>query len=40
MVVSRHETVFQIYKETEEFQLFREKYAISGWMPFLEKFIG
>ena len=40
MVVSRHEPVFQIYRETEEFQLCRDKYARSGWMPFLEKFIG
>jgi hypothetical protein len=40
MVVSRHEPVFQIYRETEEFQLCREKYARSGWMPFLEKFTG
>jgi len=40
MVVSRHEPIFQIYRETKEFQLCREKYARSGWMPFLEKFIG
>jgi hypothetical protein len=40
MVVSRREPVFQIYRETKEFQLCREKYARSGWMPFLEKFIG
>jgi hypothetical protein len=40
MVVSRHEPVFQIYRETEEFQLCQEKYARSGWMPFLEKFTG
>jgi hypothetical protein len=38
MVVSRHESIFQIYRETEEFQLSREKYARVGWMPFLEKF--
>jgi hypothetical protein len=40
MVVSRHELVFQIYRETKEFQICREKYARSGWMPFLEKFTG
>ena len=40
MVVSRHEPVFQIYREIEEFQLCREKYGRSGWMPFLEKFTG
>jgi hypothetical protein len=40
MVVSRHEPVFQIYRETEEFQLCRDKYARVGWMPFLEKFTG
>jgi hypothetical protein len=40
MVVSRHELVFQIYRETEEFQLCQEKYARLGWMPFLEKFTG
>ena len=40
MVISRHEPVFQIYRETEELQLCREKYARSGWMPFLEKFTG
>jgi hypothetical protein len=27
MVVSRHKLVFQIYRETEEFQLCRDKYA-------------
>jgi hypothetical protein len=40
MVVSRHNPIFQIYRETEEFQLCQEKYARSGWMPFLEKFTG
>jgi hypothetical protein len=40
MVVSRHESVFQIYRETKEFQLCREKYARAGWIPFLEKFTG
>ena len=40
MVVSRHEPVFHIYRETKEFQLCREKYARVGWMPFLEKFIA
>jgi hypothetical protein len=40
MVVSRHEQVFQIYRETKEFQLCREKYSGVGWMPFLEKFTG
>jgi hypothetical protein len=40
MVVSRHEPIFQIYRETEEFQLCREKYDRVGWMPFLEKFIS
>jgi hypothetical protein len=40
MVVSRHEPVFQIYRETEEFQLCQEKYARLEWIPFLEKFIG
>jgi hypothetical protein len=38
MVVSRHKPVFQIYRETEEFQLHRDKYARVGWIPFLEKF--
>jgi hypothetical protein len=40
MVVSRHEWVFQIYRETEEFQMCREKYARSGWMSIFEKFTG
>jgi hypothetical protein len=40
MVVSIHEPFFQIYRETEEFQLCREKYARAGWMPFLAKFTG
>jgi hypothetical protein len=38
MVVSRHEPIFHIYRETEEFQLCRDKYARMGWIPFLEKF--
>jgi hypothetical protein len=40
MVVMRHESVFQIYRETEEYQLCQEKYARLGWIPFLEKFTG
>jgi hypothetical protein len=40
MVMSRHELVFQIYRETEDFQLCRDKYARAGWIPFLEKFTG
>jgi hypothetical protein len=40
MVVSRHEQVFQIYREIEEFQLCQEKHVRSGWIPFLEKFTG
>jgi hypothetical protein len=40
MVVSRHEPVFQVYRETEEFQLCRDKYTRAGWIPFLEKFTG
>ena len=40
MVVTRHELVFQIYRETEEYQLCQEKYARLGWIPFLEKFTG
>jgi hypothetical protein len=36
MVVSRHESVFRIYREIKEFQLCRDKYARAGWMPFLE----
>jgi hypothetical protein len=40
MVVSRHEPVFQIYRETKEFELCRDKYARAGWMSFLEKIIG
>jgi hypothetical protein len=40
MVVTRHEPVFQIYRETEEYQLCQEKYPRLGWIPFLEKFTG
>ena len=40
MVITRHEPVFQIYRETEEYQLCQEKYARLGWIPFLEKFTG
>jgi hypothetical protein len=40
MVMSRHELVFHIYRETEDFQLCRDKYARAGWIPFLEKFTG
>jgi len=40
MVVSRHEPVFQIYRETEEFQLCIDKYVRVRWMSFLEKFTG
>jgi hypothetical protein len=40
MVMSRHKLVFQIYRETEDFQLCRDKYARAGWIPFLEKFTG
>jgi hypothetical protein len=40
MVITRHELVFQIYREIEEYQLCQEKYARLGWIPFLEKFTG
>jgi hypothetical protein len=40
MVVTRHKLVFQVYRETEEYQLCQDKYAILGWIPFLEKFTG
>jgi hypothetical protein len=40
MVVTRHELIFQIYRETKEYQLCQEKYARLGWIPSLEKIIG
>jgi hypothetical protein len=40
MGVDRHEPVFQLYRETQEYQACREKFEQAGWVPFLEKFKG
>jgi hypothetical protein len=40
MGVDRHEHVFHIYRETEEYQTCRKKFERAGWVPFLEKFKG
>jgi hypothetical protein len=40
MGVDRHEPMFQLYRETEEYQACREKFERVGWVPFLEKFKG
>jgi hypothetical protein len=38
MAIDRNETVFHIYRETEEYQACREKFEKVGWVLFLEKF--
>jgi hypothetical protein len=40
MGVDRHEPIFQIYKETTEYQACKKKYEHAGWVSFLEKFKG
>jgi hypothetical protein len=40
MGVDRHEPIFQLYRETTEYQACKEKYEQAGWVPFLEKFKG
>ena len=40
MGVERHEPIFQLYRETTEYQAYREKYEQAGWVPFLEKLKG
>jgi hypothetical protein len=40
MGVNIHEPIFQIYRETTEYQTCKEKYEQAGWVPFLEKFKG
>ena len=40
MGVDRHEPIFQIYKETTEYQTCKEKYEQARWVPFLENFKG
>ena len=40
MGVDRHETIFQIYRETTEYQACKKKYEQARWVPFLEKFKG
>jgi hypothetical protein len=40
MGVDRHEPIFQIYRETTEYQACKKKYEQAGWVSFLEKFKG
>jgi hypothetical protein len=40
MGVDRHKPVFQLYRETQEYQTCREKFEQVGSVPFLEKFKG
>jgi hypothetical protein len=40
MGVDRHESVFQLYRETPEYQACRERFEQADWVPFLEKFKG
>ena len=40
MRVDRHEPVFQLYRETQEYQACREKFEHTNWVTFLEKFKG
>jgi hypothetical protein len=40
MGVDRHKPVFQLYRETQEYQACREKFEQTGWVMFLEKFKG
>jgi len=40
MGVDRHEPVFQIFKETKEYKLYKENFEKVGWITFLEKFRG
>jgi hypothetical protein len=40
MGVDMHEPIFEIYKETTEYQTCKKKYEQAGWVPFLEKFKG
>jgi hypothetical protein len=40
MGVDRHEPIFQLYRETTEYQACKEKDEQVGWVPFLEKFKG
>jgi hypothetical protein len=40
MGVDRHGPIFQLYRETIEYQSCKEKYEQVGWVPFLEKFRG
>jgi hypothetical protein len=40
MGVDRHEPVFQLYRETQEYQACGERFEQADWVPFLEKFKG
>jgi hypothetical protein len=40
MGVDRHEPVFMVFRETEEYATCREKFERDGWVPFLEQFRG
>jgi hypothetical protein len=40
MGVDRHEPIFQLYRETIEYQACKEKYEHARRVPFLEKFKG
>jgi L-amino acid N-acyltransferase YncA len=40
MGVDRNESIFQIYKETTEYQDCKKNYEQAGWVSFLEKFKG
>jgi hypothetical protein len=38
--VDRNEPVFQLYRETQEYQACRERFEQADWVPFLENFKG
>jgi len=40
MGVYRHEPLFHMYREMNEYQYCKEKIEKVGWVPFLEKFRG
>jgi len=40
MGVDRHEPMFQLYRETPEYQDCRERFEQADYVPFLDKFKG
>jgi len=40
MGVDRHEPMFQLYRETQEYKSCRERFEQAVWVPFSEKYKG